>query len=237
VPDHISRKDLKKDEFRETIEHGAEAILLHQKATIYIVVIVAVALGAYFGARLYTERQTVKAAAGYDDAMKVFNAHVRTAGEPSEPGELTYADDKSKYEDAAKKFETVAKQYSHTRPGEMAAYYEGLSLEHLKKNNEAAVWFEQVSHSGEDDFASLARLELAQIDDEMNKSSDAEKLYKDLVAHPTVFVSKPVALMGLASHYRGLKNNAEAVKIYNEIKTEYPDSPLAQEAAQDIAML
>jgi TolA-binding protein len=237
VPEHISRKDLKKDEFRDTIAHGAEAVLTHQKSTIYVAVAVLVALGTYFGVRLTNERQTVKAAAAYDDAMKTFNAHVRTSGEPAEQGEPTYADDNSKYQDAAKKFEGVAHSYPHTRPGEISAYYAGLSLEHLKKNSEAATWFDQVTHSGEDDFASLARLELAQLNDEMNKPADAEKLYKDLVAHPTVFVSKPVALLGLANHYRGVKNNSEAIKTYGEIKAEYPDSPIAQEATQDMAML
>ena len=237
MPDHISRKDLKKDEFRDTIAHGAEAVLTHQKLTIYIAVAVAVALGAYFGVRLYNERQTVKAAAAYDDAMKTFNAHVRTSGEPVEQGEPTYADDNSKFQDAAKKFEAVAHEYPHTRPGEISAYYAGLSLEHSKKNSEAATWFDQVTHSGEDDFASLARLELAQLNDEMNKPADAEKMYKDLVAHPTVFVSKPVALLGLANHYRGVRNNSEAIKTYGEIKSEFPDSPIAQEATQDMAML
>ena len=237
MPEHISRKDLKKDEFRDTIAHGAEAVLSHQKLTIYVGAIVVVTLATYFGLRLYTERQTVKAAAAYDDAMKVFNAHVRTAGEPVDASEPTYADDKSKFEDAAKKFESVAQQFPHTRPGEIAAYYAGLSLERLKRNNEAVTWFDKVAHSGEDDFASLARLELAQLDDELNKSADAEKLYKDLVAHPTVFVSKPVALLGLADHYRGLKNSADAAKTYNQIKAEFPDSPISQEATQDIALL
>ncbi len=237
MPDHISRKELKTDEFRDTLAHGAEAVLTHQKLAIYVGVVAVIVLAAVFGWRLYAERQTVKASAGYDDAMKVFNAHVRTAGEPADPTEPNYTDEKVKYNDAAKKFEAVAKQYPRTRPGQIAAYYAGLSLERLKQNNEAATWYERVTRSGEDDFNSLARLALAQLDDEMGKSADAEKFYKDLVAHPTVFVPKPVALLNFANHYRGLNNNVEAVKLYNQIKTEFPDSPLAQEATQNIAML
>ncbi|MFZ0909329.1 MAG: tetratricopeptide repeat protein [Candidatus Acidiferrales bacterium] len=237
MPEHISRKELKTDEFRETLVHGADAVLSHQKLTIYIGVIVVVILGAFFGWRLYAERQTVKAAAAYDDAMKVFNARVRTAGEPTDPGEITYVDEKVKFDDAAKKFEAVAQQYPRTRPGQIAAYYAGLSLERLKRNDEATKWFDQVTHSGEDDFTSLARLELAQLDDGAGKQADAEKIYKDLVANPTVFVPKPVAMLGLANHYRGMGNNAGAVKLYNQIKTEFPDSPIAQEASQNAALL
>ncbi|MGC1684837.1 MAG: tetratricopeptide repeat protein [Candidatus Acidiferrales bacterium] len=237
MPEHISRKDLKSDEFRDTLAVGAEAVLSHQKLVIYIGVVAVIVLGAFFGWRLYAERQTVKAAAAYDDAMKVFNARVRTATEPADPGEITFTDENVKFDAAAKKFEAVAQQYPRTRPGQIAAYYAGLSLERLKRNDEAAKWLEQVTHSGEEDFTSLARLELAQLDDQTNKQADAEKIYKDLIAHPTVFVPKPVAMLSLANHYRGMNNNAEASKLYTEIKTEFPDSPIAQQASQIAALL
>ena len=238
MPEHISRKELKTDEFRETLAHGAEAVMSHQQLTLYLVVGAAVVALAIFGWRFYSERETVKAAAAYDDAMKVFKARIRTAGEPAgDPNEVTYVDEKNKYQDADKKFEAVAKEYPRTRPGQISAYYAALCLEHLNRDPEAAKWLDQVMHSGEDDFASLARLEMAQLDDRNNKPADAEKIYQDLVAHPSVFVSKPVALMAFADHYRQAKNFAEAAKLYNEIKTEFPDSNLAQQAGQQLDLI
>jgi TolA-binding protein len=44
-------------------------------------------------------------------------------------------------------------------------------------------------------------------------------------------------MLGLANHYRGMNNNAEASKLYTEIKTEFPDSPIAQQASQIAALL
>ena len=238
MPEHISRKELKTDEFRETLAHGAEAVLSHQQLAIYVVAAIAVVALAIFGWRFYAERQTVKAAAAYDDAMKVFKARIRAAGEPaSDPNEPTYVDEKNKYDDADKKFEAVSKEYPRTRPGQISAYYAALCLEHLNRDADAAKWLDQVTHSGDTDFVSLARLELAQLDDRNSKAADAEKIYQDLVAHPSVFVSKPVALMAFADHYRQAKNFTEAAKLYNEIKTEFPDSNLAQQAGQQLDLI
>jgi hypothetical protein len=60
LPDHISRKELKTDEFRDTLASGAEAVLSHQQLTLYLAGAVAVILLAVFGWRFYAERQTVK---------------------------------------------------------------------------------------------------------------------------------------------------------------------------------
>ena len=57
---HISRKELKKDEVRETFAQGAEAVLSHQKLTIYLLAVAIVLALGVFGWKTYSERQTVK---------------------------------------------------------------------------------------------------------------------------------------------------------------------------------
>src|SRR5208282_1102307 len=99
---HISRKELKHDEFRETLEHGAAAVVSHQQLVwVLAAVALAVALGVV-GYRYYMQRQTVKASAELADAMKISAARIRTPDQPAAPGELTYIDEKNKYSDAAK---------------------------------------------------------------------------------------------------------------------------------------
>jgi TolA-binding protein len=120
---HISRKELKTDEVRNTLAQGAEAVLSHKQFTTYLLVAAVVVAAAIFGWKAYSERQTVKASAAFDDAMKVFQARVRTPVEPAEPGEVTYVEEKMKFTDAAKKFDDVAKKYPRTRFGQLADYY------------------------------------------------------------------------------------------------------------------
>lgn len=234
MPSHISRKDLKTDEVRDTLAQGADVILSHQKLTIYILV-AALAVGlAIFGFKTYTERQTVKAAAAYDDAMKVFSGRVLNVGELAQPGETTFTDEKTKYTQAEQKFSDLAKKYPHTRPGQLASYYAGLSFEKLGKNDDAKKWLQGLADGGEYDLAAMARFELAQMNDRMGQSDEAVKLYQDLIAKPSVLVPKPVVMLTLAEHYSAKNNSAEATRLYSQIKSEYPDTPIAQQAEQEL---
>ena len=236
MPEHISRKDLKKDEIRDTLVHGADAVMDHKTiATIVLAVVLLIVIGV-FGWKTYTERQTVKAAAAFDDAKKVFVAPIRLQGEPAVPGEPAYLTDTNKFTEAAQKFSDVAKTYPHTRPGQLAGYYAALSDEKLGRNDDARKWLQTVMDGGSEDFAALAKFELAQLNDRQGNGDEAVKLYQQLIAKPAVLVPKPVVMLALAGHY-GQKNPAEAAKLYAQIKTDYPDTPIAQQADQELNLL
>jgi len=230
---HISRRDLKKDEVRDTFERGAEAVLSHQQLTLYLLIAAIVVAVGVFGWRTYIERQTVKAFAAYDDAMKIFQAPV---GVPPAPGEVTYTDANKKYADAGLKFSQVASKYPHTRASELARYYAALSFEKLDKNAEAKATLQELTGSQDDEVAAMAKFELAGLDDRTGQGDDAVKLYQALIAKPTVLVPKPVVMLALANHYVE-KDPADAAKLYGQIKSEYPDTPIAEQADQALALL
>lgn len=82
----------------------------------------------------------------------------------------------------------------------------------------------------------MARFELAQIYDQTGKSTQAVQLYNGLLENSSVLVPKPIVLLALAAHYRQ-SNPAQAVKFYNQVKSEYPDTSAADEADQQLALL
>lgn len=226
---HISRKELKQDKIRESFEHGAEAVITHQKFALILLLTLAAVGAAILGWRFYNERQTSQASSALDDAMKVYSARIRAANETAEAGEVTYIDEKNKYEDAAKKFTDVADKYPRTNPGRLARYYAGLSLEHLGRDNQALDALKKVEGGGDKELAGLARFQLAQINDKLGKTDEAIKLYRQMVEKPTAFVPKPLAMLSLANDL-SRTNPPEAAKVYNQIKKEYPDSQIAEEA-------
>ncbi|HEX5425028.1 MAG TPA: tetratricopeptide repeat protein [Candidatus Acidoferrales bacterium] len=234
---HLSRKELKKDEVRETLAHGAEALLSHKQSTTYILIVAIILALGILGWRTYTTKQTAKAAAAFNDALGTFGAPTRTTpGAQMLPGAPAFNDDNAKYTAAAQQFETVAKNYSRTGPGQLAGYYAALSLEQIGKNDEAKKYLQLAAQSSNVNYASKAKFELAKLFDKTGQPEQATKLYEELVSSPTVLVPKPVAMLALAQHYRE-KDPTQAAKLYNQIKAQYPDTAVADEAGQELALL
>jgi len=82
----------------------------------------------------------------------------------------------------------------------------------------------------------MARFELAGLEDRTGQGDEAEKLYQQLIAKPTVLVPKPMVMLALAEHDFA-KKPAEATKLYEQIKADYPDTPIAEAADQALALL
>jgi hypothetical protein len=236
VAQHISRKELKHDEFREKLSQGAAAVVSHQQQVwLYGVVLLAVLLGV-FGYRYYMQRQSAKASVDLADAMRVYDARIRAPNEPAQPGELTYVDEKNKFGDAAQKFSQVAGRYPRTQPGRVARYYDALSLEQIERYADSEKAFKALESSGDEGFASLADFQLAQIYDKTGKGPQAVQEYQHLVDKPSMFVPKPVVLLALADHY-SQSDPAQAAKYYQQVKSEFPDTQAAQQADQRLQLL
>lgn len=233
---HISRSELKKDEILDTFTHGAEAVRSHQRQAWIYGVIALLVVASVLGWRFYTQRQTVKASADLADAMRIYQARIRTPSEPADPGELTYVDEKNKFSDAARKFSEVAAHYSRTQPGQIARYYTALSLAGAEKYDEAETDLKALASGRDEGFAALARFQLAQIYDKTGKPAQAVPLYQQLIDKPTIFVPKVVAMLALADHF-AMSDPAQAAKLYKQVKTEFPDTQAAQQADQRLQLL
>jgi hypothetical protein len=236
VPQRISRKDLKRDQIREGFVHGAEAVASHQGqfwtyASIALLVIIAV-----LGWRYYAQRQTARAQSAFADAMRVYQARIRTPNEPPGFEELTYVDEKNRNADAEKKFADVAARYPRTRPGEVARYYDALCLAKLQKDAEAEKALKPLESSSDQGLAALARFQLAQLYDREGKGPQAVQIYQQLSDKSNLFVPRPVVLLALADHY-STSDPDQAAKYYQQVKNEYPDTPAAQTADQRLQLL
>ena len=229
MPEHLSRKELKQDKIKETIEHGAEAVLSHgQFAGIVVAVALVVAIG-YGGWRFYIDRQTGQASIALDAAMKAYQGRIGAAPDPADPSEPMYPNEQARAQDALGKFTKLADNYPSTNPGKIARYYEALCLEDLERQNQALEELRKISGSSDKELAAMAQYQMAIIDARTGKNEDAAKLFRTLADKPTALVPRPLVLLELARVLRN-SNPKEAANIYQQIKKEFPDTGIADQA-------
>lgn len=238
MPEHISRKELKQDKIKETLEHGAEAVYSHGQFTLAVLLVVLVVAAAYGGWRIYNDRKTVEASAAFESAQKIYSARVGPPlpGEPVDPSEPSYPDENSRAQDAARKFTEVANKYSSTSPGKWARYYNALCLEDLQQFNQALEELKKISSGGDKELAAMAQYQTAIIYNRTGKPDDAIAILHTLADKGSVFVPRPLVLLTLAGALRQTKPQ-EAATVYQQIKKEFPDSTISEEADRGLGTI
>jgi predicted negative regulator of RcsB-dependent stress response len=237
VSEHLSRKELKQDKIKETIEHGAEAVYSHSTVAVTAILLAIVVACAWGGWKLYHDRQTAKAEVEFDAAMKTYNA--RIAGTPDaapDPAEPVYQDEATRSDAAVTKFIAVADKYPGTNPGKLARYYAALCYENLEKQNQALELLQKVSASGDAELSAMAQYQISVVYARTGKADEAIKILRALSAKPTALVPHPVVLLDLAGLLRK-SSPQEALSIYQQVKKDYPNATISEEADRGMAEL
>jgi tetratricopeptide (TPR) repeat protein len=228
LSDHISRKELKQDRIHDAIEHGAEAFYLHKQITLVLLVVLAGGAIAWGSWSVYHDRQTAAASVALDAALKAYNGRIGGAPDPADPSDVPYADEAARANDALNKFNGVANKYPGTLPGRQARYYSALCLEDLERHNQALEELKKLS-SGDKELANMAQYQTGVIYARTGKPNDAAKIFRELSDKHSVFVPRPLALLELGNVLRQT-NAKEAASVFQQIKKEFPDTPIAEQA-------
>ena len=236
MSEHISRKELKQDKIKETIEHGAEAVISHGQFTLIVVLVALLVALGYGGWRFYMDRQTVEASAAFDVAMKSYQGRIASVPDPSDPNAPFFADEAARAQDAMQKFTKVADKYPGTNPGKLARYYSALCLEDLERHNQALEELKKISGGSDKELAAMAEYQTAIIYSRTGKPDDAIKIFRVLADKQSALVPRPLVLLELAGVLRN-SNPKEAAGIYQQIKKEFPDTTIADQADRGLDTL
>jgi predicted negative regulator of RcsB-dependent stress response len=236
VSEHISRKELKQDKIKETIEHSAEAMISHGQLTLMVVIVVLAAALGYGGWRFYVDRQTVEASVAFDAGMKAYQGRIAPAPDPNEPNEPVFPDEPTRVQDALQKFTVVANKYPSTNPGKLARYYSALCLEDLERHNQALEELKKISGSSDKELAAMAQYQIATIYARTGRTDDAIKTYRALADKQSALVPRPLVLLELAGLLRNT-DPKQAASIYQQIKKDFPDTPMADQADRGLDFL
>jgi predicted negative regulator of RcsB-dependent stress response len=138
---------------------------------------------------------------------------------PASAGRVTFTTQDAKDQETTRVFTALATQYSGSAEAEIAQYYLGSIQADQGKMATAEKSFLEVSQKGNANYASLAKLSLAQIYFSDGRDAEGEKTLRDLMAHPSLFVSQDQAAMTLA-RFLMIKKPAEARKLLDPLKTQ-----------------
>ncbi|MGA2421076.1 MAG: tetratricopeptide repeat protein, partial [Candidatus Acidiferrum sp.] len=173
MTEHISRKELKQDKIKETLEHGAQAVYSHSQLTAILLLVLALAAAGYVGWKFYSDRQNAKAGLEFDAAMKVYNARIAGSPEPgADPNEAVYPDESARAKAAVPKFQAVTAKYPNTNSGRLAVYYVALCDENMEQVNQALEELKKISGSSDKELAAMAQYQTSVIDTRTGKTDD-----------------------------------------------------------------
>lgn len=196
MAEHLTRRELKTDQFALTAEHTAEFLGMHRKQALQVggiaIVAVILAVGGYFWWDHARSVRREKLA----EAMQI--ADTQIAGAATQPNTPTFPSQSAKDAAETKAFTDIAAQYSGSREGAIAEYALGGIATTAGRNDEARKRFQAAIYGGSKEYASLARLALAQLDFADGRQADGEKLLHNLIDHPTALVSSTQATLTLA---------------------------------------
>jgi len=197
VASQFSRQDLKTDRFAVEVEHTVDYFALHRSQVVQIVAgVVAVAL-IVGGVLIWRDRQQGIREQKLGEALALQDAPVGPLAPPMGP---SFPNEQAKQDAVTRAFQTLANDYPGTHQGSLAQYF--LASADLKANklDDARKRFQTLADSSDKEYASLAKLALAQIAYAQNRPADGEKILRDLMANPTDLVSKEQATLMLATN-------------------------------------
>ena len=211
----ITRKELKSDKFAQEVGLTVTFFEEHQKEIVRYGAIVAVVGLLLAGYLYYQRRQHGVREEALTKAIQVQEAPVG----PSANGGPSFPTQEAKDLETLRVFSDLRDKYSGSEEGEIAEYYLGAVKADQGKLAEAEKSFQEAARKGDQNYASLARLSLAQIYFADGRSDLGEKTLRELIAKPTIFVSKEQATITLA-RYLMLKKPAEARKLLEPLRNQ-----------------
>ena len=234
--DAQTRSALKKDDvFIHSTQAGLDWIAENRSKALRISIAVLVVIALAVAAAILYQQRSEAASNAFGGAASVYSTPIADPAQPAPPGMKTFATVSDRAKVANPLFVEVAKRYSTTTAGHNALYFAGLTAAEMGDTAGAEASFRKAAALHDTGIASLARLALANLLSQHGQTSDAIKLYQDLIQHPAATVPAATAQLQLAQLYEANNQAAEANKIYALLKAKDPATAAGQIAAQKLA--
>ncbi len=222
------------DAFAATTQTGLDWVAANRGKVLRIaILILALILVLIAAAVIYNQRKAA-AANAFGEAMSTYGTPIADPAQPAPPGMKTFSSAAERAKAANPQFMDVANKFGSFESGENARYFAGITYSDMGQTAQAETELRKAADGHNSNLASLAKLALANLLAQSGRTSDAVKLYQELINKPTTAVPAGTAQLQLAAMYEAT-NPAEATKLYTSLKDKNKNSPIGEIAAQKLA--
>jgi TolA-binding protein len=237
----IERHKLKENEFARTVAQARDALTERQREITTILVLAVVALAAVAGYLWWRNSRAANANAAFAAALATYEAPVIPPAAPApgspapvpQPG--TYQSEQAKLDAALPKFLRAADTYPNTNAGIAARYYAASILAVLGRPAEAEQRFKEVvDNAGDGIYGRTARLGMAEAQIAQGKYDPAIAIYTELTRDSNSRIPVDSVLMQLGRAYVRAGKKEEAVRAFNRLVEEFPQSVYVNDARREL---
>jgi tetratricopeptide (TPR) repeat protein len=218
IVDTQTRHALKQDRLVDVTKTSVDWFQENRSRVIQASVAAVVCLGVLIAGLVIYGQRSAASELAFGEAMDTYNTSIAQPGQPTPPGEKSFPTAAARATLANQQFVQLANKYSLLGSGKTARYFAGLTAIDLGQTGAAEGYLKQVADGHDSALSSLAKVALANLYQQMNRTSEAVVLYNQLIAKPTNTVPADAAKLQLAALYEKT-NPAEANKIYAQLKT------------------
>jgi len=237
----IERHKLKENEFARTVAQAREAVEARRRDIVTIATILVVALLAVGGYAWWRHARNAKANGALASALATYEAPVipPAAPAPGSPAPLpqpgTFQTEQAKLDAALPKFLDAAQKYPNSDAGIAARYHAASILSALGRYAEAEQRFNEVAAKAERTiYGRTAKLGLAETLLAQGKYDPAIAIYTELSRDTQSQLPVDSVLMQLGRAYVRAGKKEEAIRAFNRIVEEFPQSLYAADARREM---
>lgn len=205
--DKLTRRELKSDKFAIEVQHSVEVVSEHRKQIIQWAVPAAVVVLIVVAIFWYRNRQYLARQEALHSAMAIQNSQV---GPSQSEYIVSYPTPQARETAVLKAWNDLAAKYPGSQEAGIAEFFLGTNASDNGNSAEAAKYFQAAIDQSDKEYASEAKLALAQIDADQGKLNEGVNLIQSVIDHPTVMVSKDAATLALA----GLIKNSDPKRAH-----------------------
>jgi len=241
------RHHLKENELATSVARAKETFEEKKREISAGAIVVAAILGAVGGYFFWRSQVDSASRAMLSEALAIADAPVvppAAAPAPGSPPPSTpppvpppgsYQTEQARLEAALGKFVAVANRYPSTISGIAARYQAAATLAALGRNTEAIARYKEViERAGDGIYGEAARLGLASVEAQAGQYDASITAYKELSAKKEGKIPVDGVLMQLGRTYAMAGRTADALRTFQRIVDEFPQSGYAAAARREI---